>query len=635
MAQRPFSSTRPRSVVTARARKAVNQWLEIMVGAGRAGEDAESVLSELGRLGEDAIPALVDALDGRDARRSTCAAWYLLAVHAKRPSLLPNSGLVERCARMFVAAVKSADPALRYLGCVLLMDGSVPTVVVPHLRAMLKSRDAETRTLAAAALCRMKPSRLLVRHLRSGVQSSIAPLAVLSAIGLSKVPSHEGEGVDAMVELFAQADHAFKITLAIAFRPLGTRAARAIPSLSPVMFRPDAPPFLKYAIAKSVAIVSCPTKQSRESLVQAIGSGDPPVIRGTMEGLHETGNVFPDLVVDVARWLSAPDVELRRAAAESLALIGMEALPALEPLLARIGSEFDEDASFAVILALTNLPAEAFPKLVEIILEHNALRMPHAAMAMSRMGDVGVRLIAELLPGVQDVRLAQVLLHVIREMGVRAAPIVPVLDALLRQVDDDEIALMIILAIHSTGPGSASAIPALIERVTKGPEENRSVARLALWNAGPGAIPLIERARAVADGQAREHLSRVLAGMRTPDTGEFARYEPISESHLRIFDTMCELLNRSRGMSYPKISAELRRDLLSRGSPKSRDGLSPSQLRKIVGVIADAHGGIKLIDTKEGSQTCRLTPEGIGVAREVRACLQLRRARRGEAVPER
>jgi hypothetical protein len=496
---------------------------------------------------------------------------------------------------------------------------------------MIKSRDMDTRVLAAAALCRLKPSRLLVRHLLDGVKGSNVPLAVLSAMSLSAMSSHMEEGIDVMVELFRKVDNAQQLNLAIAFRAHGTKAAHAVHALSSVMFNPAASPTMKYACAKTVAIIAGPFEDGRHTLEDAIGSGDPPLIRGTIEGLHAKGSVPSDLVQRVTPWLSADDAELRCAAAESLALIGRSSSPALVALIARIGQESNEDASFAVVRALANLEEEAFPRLIDVILEHNALRTPHAAMAISRMGDAGIRLIAELLPDVQDVRLAQVMLHVIHEMGVRAAPVVPVLATLITQVEDDEVALMILLAIHSTGSGSASAVPALIQCVTRGPEENRSVARLALWNAGPDAIPSIERARAVADGQAKERLSHVLAGMRAPDAGEFVRYESIPDPHLRVFAAMCELLSKSKATSYAKMSAELRSGNVSQAARRKQDGVSASQLRAIIAEIADANDGAKILDTKEGGRTCRLTPEGVRAAREVRACLQHRRRRRGEA----
>jgi len=423
---------RHNSIASNRARSAVLTFLELAKQPDSLLERISDVLPELERQPEDVLAALADHLEENDARMRVFAAWLLVTIAARGPSLVPSRRTLAKAASVVVQCLGSGTPDARLLSCILLSQGNPPNQAVPILLRFIKESDERLQVFSAAALCTTDSVNagvieILGKALRHGDPAIVA--AAAAAFGRLQV--RLDQAVDKLITALCRVTCDSQLSILMALKQIGPQACKAVPVMMAYLRDTGNPDYLRGTAATVLGSICREDGSGKETLVEALAWGNPDIIVGASQGLALTERVPSTAVNRLASLLSDADAEVRIAAASGLREFGPRAAAALPSLISRIGLESSPRMTQVLAEALAGIGNQAVSPLIELVKQRDMQKLPVIASAFREMGEAGAAELVEPLMREHDEGTRGILLLILRDMGARAAPAAPVLARLL------------------------------------------------------------------------------------------------------------------------------------------------------------------------------------------------------------
>jgi HEAT repeat protein len=459
----------------------VKQGCVHLTGAGAIGWDPY-VGDALIRVGEPAVPALIDVLNGPNWEMRVCAAEVLSRIGP------PARGAVAS----LIQAVGIPDPrherttlvrhAIRALGRI----GPDAKVAIPTLNRLLEKHDIDEFDIVMALTdVGAPPCRRLVNELlRDGDSYAASQLAWLGPKARETVPALRAVLADRRPQT------RFSAAIAIAF--IDPSAPEALPVLIEALKHLEDREIDVSHAPRALARLGPDAKAALPTLTGLVTKGwdDPAVFKALVEIDPEGKECIPALVSA----LNQKDYHVVDLAAKCLGLLGARAKEAVPALTEVITRDFDEDGgitesqpqvSAAKALQRIGAPAiSAIPRLAVALKYRRRVRSPVELADAAR---------EEL-----DCSAAAAAADVLGSFGARATAAVPYLiEAAKTTEKDDEnwaVRKAAILALGRIGPDANVAIPVIrdvMKQLGRG-LQSRPEVLIALYQLDPAGKELAE-----------------------------------------------------------------------------------------------------------------------------------------------
>ncbi len=258
-----------------------------------------------------------------------------------------------------------------------------------------------------------------------------------------------------------------------------------------------------------------------EPLIRSLRSENWLVACNVVESLVAMGEAPKAAIQAMVKLLEHPKPEARSMAALSLGKFEERAAEAIPVLIERLKSEPDRNVWRSVIDAVVAIGEPAIPALVGLIEQGDYRLLPLAGESLSRIvGDSPDRL-AHILLTHPSGDVKQQAAGILKLMGPKAAPAVPVAAQLLRE-GDDETRFAALLVLAGIGPSAREALPDLVRVFLAPNPEFSEWAGEALLRIGPDAVAALEAALPDADAAGQERIAALLARLGKPAVGHAA-----------------------------------------------------------------------------------------------------------------
>ncbi|TAG19562.1 MAG: HEAT repeat domain-containing protein [Oscillatoriales cyanobacterium] len=304
----PLLLTRNASAENPIASKASSQEINSLIKKLKSNDEREldTAISELGEIGEPAIPALIEALQDEN-----------LQVRQSATEVLRQSG--RPVIPALVKALTNSDVELRRRAAALLKkvsrsywnssELSKVKTVVSQLIPLLQDSDAGVRSSAASS--QLIP---LLQDSDAGVRSSAA-----SALG--NIGAEAKTAVPQLVSLLQDSDEGVCSSAASALGKIGAEAKTAVPQLILLLQDSDSSDVRKSAANALVSIAEA--KTAVPQLVLLLKDSDPNVRQSVASALGSIGAEAKTVVPQLVSLLKDSDSNVRSSAASALVSIAL------------------------------------------------------------------------------------------------------------------------------------------------------------------------------------------------------------------------------------------------------------------------------------------------------------------------
>lgn len=340
-------------------------------------EAADALVAE----GEEAVPALANALVESDSVETRAAAAYALnEIGADAAEATPT----------LLEAIKDSDELVRALSISTLSQvGLDNDVLVSIMVAAIQNESGLVKDVAADALVNIGGDAIpaLGEVLKSDTASDLAKEIAATLIGdISQVDELGGRAIDSVVPILAETlsdgDSGVRKAAAAALGDFGPLADVAIPALSRALLGDDSG--VSETAASSLAKIG---QQSVPGLTEALNSDDALTRLYAADAIwtltQDSSLILPTLVSS----LSDGDVETRELAALGLTYLGKQALPAIPALQKLLGSDNGRILNIAQLaLLILNNDREPAPNLSILTTDSDELdSLPAVVEVVSRL----------------------------------------------------------------------------------------------------------------------------------------------------------------------------------------------------------------------------------------------------------
>jgi len=471
-------------------------------------EAAAEALAQIGPAAKDAVPALLDALHGKedaefvDARRK--AAWALCRIgpdaNVALPALVKALGDKDRGVRLAAAgalcgmradAAEAVPALIRSLSTESMGGGigrgmygsimDIGTAAIPALIEALGDDSDQVRRFAADTLGHFgriakDAASALERYAREANQGDLChPTYALGSMG--------ADGVPALTRLLEHPDDKVRRSAAGALRSAGPEAASAAPALGRALSDPS------WLLRETACITLGEQGRAAESagpMLQSLFDDENPRVRAyaAQSFWRVTGRV--DVAVAALRRSLEDEGWVEITVAErTLVEIGPGAREAVPDLIGLLGrrSHLVRELAAEALGRIGPAARAALPALVKALddegyrYDRDGVRV-RAAVALWRITGEPERALPVLKSVVgTHVQSTSIALRALGEMGPAASEAVPVLASALGKYASHELPE----TLGRIGPAAREAVPA-IEKALDGYARNRRVAAAeALW----------------------------------------------------------------------------------------------------------------------------------------------------------
>jgi hypothetical protein len=619
-------------LISGKSRKAVQEFLANFSLREKMLENFDECLIRLARVADEVVPAFAEALDEKDDKKRILAAWYILYMAGPRPDLVQEVGLRERAERTLVGALESEEDVEGQclFALTFLTLGVVPVPANGVLRKLLDHDDERIQVTAAAALIgcncvetddttigRGDAMAILMRTLRSDNETLVS----IAARALIRQSLQTRLAVKELIEAFEKSEVMGKYHILQGLAEAGESASGATAAVTAAITDRNLPPAIRKQAAKTLAKIAPEKDAAASVLFTAMSSRDWQVVVGAAEGtivLEKAGERVAD---KLAVLLSAADKDMRVAACLGLKAMEQQALGALPTLIERLGDESNLEVCGAMIEAVAAIGVAAIPSLIEVIQRGDARRMQWVALALVQMGGAAATQLAEALDKESDTGRRGLYVMLLRDMGWKAAPAVPVLGRILDETDDEELAFLATAAIFVCGQAGAPAAPSLVRCLMSRGDETASAAERSLKLIGSPALAALEEALKTAEGTAKRRIEAALKYFRPGDEPRFPHLERIGRDDLlKLFVLVGSVFERQGETSWRTVAAQVsdkitfkRANGWSFSKGDNRIAAAVKKLGELVNTTLTTH-----VDRKKGG----LTPKGRKLLQEARSYLE-------------
>jgi HEAT repeat protein len=525
----------------------------------------------LSRIGTEAVPPLIAALESEDSGARAGAARALGGMGAQAvaaiPALRANFGhgdlsvrqeAIDALALIGAAAVAPVSEALSWneplqrtsAALTLAQLGPLAKTSEPALTQLLaKETDAGVRGAALTALATVSadPTKclpVLVAAVKD--DSEVIRHAAINAIGGSRALRRPA--VAPLAALLKDGNVTVRQRAAHALGRLGPDAADALPALLAATRAAEGDPIFADALAQ-IGPAALP------ALLKALKESDATNSAWVLRALRGFGAPAVPLLVEA---LQQPNPAVRVSAAATLGAMGRDASAAIRPLFSLVTTD-DAATQAAVLRALTALraePAQLKPTLQQAMKNPAPSVRKAAAAGLAALGEttaIGVDGLVEML-GDDDAVSRSAAVQALGQMGAKAAPAVP---ALIARLGDLSMQMAVMDALGKIGPASTPAVPRLLELSETGANDVKATALTAfagIGHAAAAALPQIYAGLRDPSSEVRAPAVLALAGVES-DEGKIiaALTAAVGDESGRIRRPSAQALTKYRERARPAV----------------------------------------------------------------------------------
>jgi HEAT repeat protein len=356
----PLLLTRNASAENPIASKASSQEINSLIKKLKSNDEREldTAISELGEIGEPAIPALIEALQDEN-----------LQVRQSATEVLRQSG--RPVIPALVKALTNSDVELRRRAAALLKkvsrsywnssELSKVKTVVSQLIPLLQDSDAGVRSSAASALGNIgAEAKTAVSQLIPLLQDSDAGVRSSAASALGNIGAEAKTAVSQLIPLLQDSDAGVRSSAASALGNIGAEAKTAVPQL--VSLLQDSDEGVCSSAASALGKIGAEAKTAVPQLILLLQDSDSSDVRksaaNALVSIAEAKTAVPQLVL----LLKDSDPNVRQSVASALGSIGAEAktvVPQLVSLLKDSDSNVRSSAASALVSIALSLQEKA------------------------------------------------------------------------------------------------------------------------------------------------------------------------------------------------------------------------------------------------------------------------------------
>jgi HEAT repeat protein len=413
-------------------------------------------------IGVEAVPALAEAIKGKDAMLRipalTCLYHMQVPTNAAVPALKP---------------LLKDTSTLRAFAAPLLAKGGEEGVKA--LIEASKDKDVDRATVLNALL-QAQPSAEILEVAKTALKDP----AVLIRLSALQLASRQGESsVPVLVEALKDGDAGVRAQAAFNLSTFPKSAKESVPALRPLL------------------------KDSSYNVRVA-----------AVNALSRFGTHAKEALPEVAGLLEEKDPSLRQTAMNTLASFGKDALPTLEKLM----KSQEPTSRVAVLSCLPRLGEDGLPLLRAGLKDNNGEVRAAAADYLSAMGEKGKDAVQDLTAALKDDEV------IVRQAAAGALWRIegkpgPALAVLLAGLEDEDQTVRDRAGRTLGNLGASKVVPAALKMLEEKDRVTRRRAALALESLGAqlkDSVPALVKALAEEDPVTRHRLATALARLNPP-----------------------------------------------------------------------------------------------------------------------
>ena len=356
----PLLLTRNAAAQSLSASQASSQEINSLIKKLKSNDEREldAAMEKLEKIGEPAIPALIEALQDKN--------------------------LLVR---------QSAAKVLGYIG----------SPVIPALAKALKNLDAGVRRSAASALGRIGiEAKTALPQLVPLLQDSDAGVRRSAAYAVGNIGVEAKTALPQLVPLLQDSDVYVRRSAAYAVGNIGAEAKTAVPQLVPLLQDSDAD--VRSSAASALGRIGAEAKTAMPQLIPLLKDSKAKVRGNAAYALGGIGVEAKTAVSQLVPLLKDSDADVRYSAASTLGKIGVKAKNAV-PQLVSLLKDSDKNVRGNAAYALGKIGAEAktaAPQLVPLLKDSDADVRMRAASAVGSIGADTKITVPQLVPLLKD-----------------------------------------------------------------------------------------------------------------------------------------------------------------------------------------------------------------------------------------
>jgi len=272
-----------------------------------------SAADVLRQIGRPAIPALAKALKNSDANVRRSAAYALGKMGAEAKTALPQ----------LVPLLNDSDAKVRSNAAFALEGiGAKAKTAVPQVVRLLKDSDANVRSRAASALGAIgAEAKTAVPQLVPLLKDSDAKVRSRAASALGRIGAEAKTALPQLVPLLKDSDANVRDSAAYALGRIGAEAKTALPQLVPLL--KDSNANVRSNAAYALGKIGAEAKTALPQLVPLLKDSNAKVCSDAASALEKIGAETKTAVPQLLPLLKDSEANVRGRAASTLERIGL------------------------------------------------------------------------------------------------------------------------------------------------------------------------------------------------------------------------------------------------------------------------------------------------------------------------
>lgn len=587
------------------------------------------VRRRLERLGDETVWVIEEIIEtgGSSARLAAAEICLATCVHVREFEEY-NPVLIRNCENIIANALLNTTDAkkLRYICNLISTCQRVPKAAVGKLLQLLVHPSEIVRVSAAAAACWDEKSLISgLEVLRTALRSDDPDVLAIVSTTLLWRQLHREDAITAAIKAFREGRGETRYGMVRVLHDLGPLVLDAIPILSELVRNKEVPDYIRGRAAAAIGSIARDKPDGAELLKKALRSKRWELVTGAADGLALKGCFGDKEVAALAAMLSVEDENLRGAAAYGLKKIGPGAEAAIPAMLARFGTESNREVCKAIIAAFGAIGPVAIIPLLDLLSEFDMRQYPLCIASLHAIGSAAAETIVETMLSHPDGVIRIVGVQILRELGVVAAPAVPMLAKLLDEAENAEVAYEIVVAVLVCGPAARAAADSIVRALVRWDDDVAEAAEMTLRLIGaPAALAALRIAEMSAVGDAKQRIIKATASIGPQRNEAFNRLESYQRDDLlRLFVLVGGIFDHQGETSWHTVAKEVSAKITFKRTNGRPFGTSDKSIAKAVNDLGAIVLGEKGRLTTHGNNTKgELTPAGMTLLREARGYLE-------------
>ena len=390
-------------------------------------KELDTAIRKLKKIGEPAIPALMEALQDRNLLVRQSAGEVLRQIGRPAISVLAKG-------------LKNSDANVRRSAANILGNiGAEAKTAVPQLIPLLKDSDAGVRNSAASALTSIgAEAKAAVPQLILLLKDSHADVRSSAASALGTIGAEAKTVLPQLIPLLKDSDADMRSSAASALGSIGVEAKTAVPQLLPLLKDSDAN--VRSSAASALGSIGVEAKTAVPQLIPLLKDSDTTVRITTVYALTRIGAEAKTFMPQLIPLLKDPEAKVRSSADSALWRIddgeAKAAVPQLILLLKH--REANMRSSTAYVLGKIGTEAKtAVPQLIPLLKDSDTTVRISTAYALGEIGAEAKTAVPQLIPLLKnsDTRVRYGAVSALGKIGAEAKTAVPHLVPLLKDSD--------------------------------------------------------------------------------------------------------------------------------------------------------------------------------------------------------